>query len=172
MKIAIVNGPNLNLLGRRNTALYGTQTLNEVIRGLETLFPKVNIEPFQSNHEGDIIDYIQSLITSGKDFVGMVINAGGYTHTSVAIRDVIELCTFPVVEVHITDISQREPFRRLSLLTDVCKHTIIGHGVEGYTEAVQWLLENNASTRTIHNTNGTASNTTATLSTTNGVSRE
>lgn len=153
MKIAIVNGPNLNLLGRRNPSLYGTQTLDEVIRGLETQFPQVTIEPFQSNHEGEIIDYIQSLITSGKEFVGMVINAGGYTHTSVAIRDVVEMCTFPVVEVHITDIRQREPFRRLSLLTDVCKHTILGHGTVGYIEAVRWILEHHATTMDLHTTN-------------------
>ena len=90
---------------------------------------------FQSNHEGDLIDQIQAF-----DGDGIVLNAGGYSHTSVALRDAVEECEVPVVEVHISDIRQREPFRRSTLLTDVCAHTIIGHGTKGYEEAVEYIL--------------------------------
>lgn len=90
---------------------------------------------FQSNHEGDLIDQIQAF-----EGDGIVLNAGGYTHTSVALRDAVEECEVPVVEVHISDISKREPFRQISLLTDVCAHSIIGHGTDGYEQAVEWIL--------------------------------
>ena len=90
---------------------------------------------FQSNHEGDLIDWIQAF-----EGDGIVLNAAGYTHTSVALRDAIEDCTVPVVEVHISDITKREPFRQVSLLTDVCARTIIGHGTDGYTEAVEYII--------------------------------
>lgn len=98
----------------------------------------------QSNHEGDIIDWLQETINDNhNDNVnGIILNAGGYTHTSVAIRDAVSLCKVPVVEVHISNIHAREEFRRVSLLTDVCAHSIIGHGTDGYSEAVQWLLDN------------------------------
>ncbi len=98
----------------------------------------------QSNHEGDLIDWIQessAVSLQPSDVAGIVLNAGGYSHTSVALRDAVEECEVPVVEVHISDISQREEFRRVSLLTDVCAHSIIGHGTEGYKEAVEWLTE-------------------------------
>ena len=90
---------------------------------------------FQSNHEGDLIDQIQAF-----EGDGIVLNAGGYTHTSVALRDAVEECEVPVVEVHISDISKREPFRQISLLTDVCAHSIIGHGTDGYEQAVEWII--------------------------------
>jgi 3-dehydroquinate dehydratase-2 len=107
----------------------------------------------QSNHEGDLIDWIQEAndqeswtndyrLTTNDQFHGIVLNAGGYTHTSVALRDAVEDSRIPVVEVHISDITKREPFRQQSLLTDVCAHTIIGKGTDGYSEAVEWLLEN------------------------------
>jgi 3-dehydroquinate dehydratase-2 len=100
----------------------------------------------QSNHEGDLIDWIQEAndqepLTNDQP-IGIVLNAGGYTHTSVALRDAVEDSRIPVVEVHISDITKREPFRQQSLLTDVCAHTIIGKGTDGYSEAVEWLLEN------------------------------
>jgi len=107
--------------------------------------PDVCFTYYQSNHEGDLIDRLQEPLEQSLDkepLAGIVLNAGGYTHTSVAIRDAVAMCPVPVVEVHITDISQREPFRRVSLLTDVCAYSIIGHGTDGYLEAVQWLLEN------------------------------
>ena len=100
----------------------------------------------QSNHEGDLIDWIQEANdqrpTTNDQPIGIVLNAGGYTHTSVALRDAVEDSRITVVEVHISDITKREPFRQQSLLTDVCAHTIIGKGTDGYSEAVKWLLEN------------------------------
>ena len=116
---------------------------------IQQRFPDQHFTYYQSNHEGDLIDRLQepllrsqiSEVRSQKsDISGIVLNAGGYTHTSVALRDAVALCPVPVVEVHITDIYQRESFRRVSLLSDVCAHTIIGHGTDGYLEAVQWLM--------------------------------
>ena len=98
----------------------------------------------QSNHEGDLIDWLQEPSADSlqpSDVAGIVLNAGGYSHTSVALRDAVEECEVPVVEVHISDISQREPFRRTSLLTDVCAHSIIGKGTDGYLLGVEWLLD-------------------------------
>lgn len=113
---------------------------------LQRSYPDVCFTYYQSNHEGDLIDRLQEPLFSQEPTAisGIVLNAGGYTHTSVALRDAVALCPVPVVEVHITDISQRESFRRVSLLTDVCAYTIIGHGTDGYREAVQWLIDNQA----------------------------
>ena len=98
---------------------------------------------YQSNHEGDLIDWIQRAVTGdGLPVTGIVLNAGGYSHTSVALRDAVEECEVPVVEVHISDISKREPFRRNSLLTEVCAHSIIGKGTDGYLQAVEWIMRN------------------------------
>lgn len=113
---------------------------------IQRCYPDVYFTYYQSNHEGDLIDRLQEpleQVSRGLEPVtGVVLNAGGYTHTSVALRDAVAMCPVPVVELHITDISQREAFRRVSLLTDVCAHSIIGHGTAGYAEAVQWLLDN------------------------------
>lgn len=111
---------------------------------LQRSYPDVCFTYYQSNHEGDLIDRLQEPLFSQEPTAisGIVLNAGGYTHTSVALRDAVSLCPVPVVEVHITDITQRESFRRVSLLTDVCAYTIIGHGTDGYREAVQWLIDN------------------------------
>ena len=95
----------------------------------------------QSNHEGDLIDWIQGVTDDGLQVTGIILNAGGYTHTSIALRDAVEESEVPVVEVHISDISQREPFRQHSLLTDVCAHSIIGQGTDGYAQAVKWILD-------------------------------
>lgn len=113
---------------------------------LQRSYPDVCFTYYQSNHEGDLIDRLQEPLFSQEPTAisGIVLNAGGYTHTSVALRDAVSLCPVPVVEVHITDITQRELFRRVSLLTDVCAYTIIGHGTDGYREAVQWLIDNQA----------------------------
>ncbi len=113
---------------------------------LQRSYPDVCFTYYQSNHEGDLIDRLQEPLFSQEPTAisGIVLNAGGYTHTSVALRDAVALCPVPVVEVHISDISQRESFRRVSLLTDVCAYTIIGHGTDGYREAVQWLIDNQA----------------------------
>ena len=156
MKIVIINGPNLNLLGKREPAIYGICSMEQVLVEIQRAHMDVHFTYLQSNHEGDLIDWIQEVgqptpIPSLKgrvvsdeamrqEVIGVVLNAGGYTHTSVALRDAVACANVPVVEVHISDISQREEFRRVSLLTDVCNHSIIGHGTKGYQEAVEWLL--------------------------------
>ena len=156
MKIVIINGPNLNLLGKREPAIYGIRSMEQVLVEIQRAHMDVQFTYLQSNHEGDLIDWIQEVgqptpIPSLKgrvvsdeamrqEVIGVVLNAGGYTHTSVALRDAVACANVPVVEVHISDISQREEFRRVSLLTDVCNHSIIGHGTKGYQEAVEWLL--------------------------------
>ena len=107
----------------------------QILLEIQQIWPEVYFTYFQSNHEGDLIDQIQAF-----EGDGIVLNAGGYSHTSVALRDAIEECEKAVVEVHISDITQREPFRQKSLLTDVCAHTIIGHGTDGYKEAVEYII--------------------------------
>ena len=137
MNILILNGPNLNLLGQREPDLYGNRSFEDYLEELRRLFPADSLTYIQSNHEGDLIDAIQQY-GFGKA-QGIVLNAGGYTHTSVSLRDAVAAVRTPVVEVHITDINQREPFRRHSFLTDVCAHSVIGHGLDGYREAIQFL---------------------------------
>ena len=144
MHIAIINGPNLNLLGRREPSIYGTRSMEQVLVDIQRMYPEVYFEYRQSNHEGVLIDWIQELgllAMANEPCDGIILNAGGYTHTSVALRDAIACSQVPVIEVHISDITQREAFRHISLLTDVCQHSIIGHGIEGYQEAVDWLLK-------------------------------
>ena len=136
MKILILNGPNLNRLGTRQPEIYGSKSMAQILLDIQQNWPEVHFVYRQSNHEGDLIDWLQET-----DAQGVVLNAGGYSHTSVALRDAVEDCAVPVVEVHISDIRQREPFRRTSLLTDVCAHSIIGKGTDGYLQAVQWLLQ-------------------------------
>ena len=135
MQILILNGPNLNRLGLRKPEIYGSKTMAQILLDIQRIRPEVYLTYFQSNHEGDLIDQIQAF-----EGDGIVLNAGGYTHTSVALRDAVEECEVPVVEVHISDISKREPFRQISLLTDVCAHSIIGHGTDGYEQAVEWII--------------------------------
>lgn len=143
MRIVIINGPNLNLLGRREVSIYGTKSMEQIVVDIQRAYPEVYFEYRQSNHEGELIDWIQEvgLLKWNQEAAdGIILNAGGYTHTSVALRDAVACSQVPIVEVHISDITQREAFRRVSLLTDVCAHTIIGHGTDGYQEAVQWLI--------------------------------
>lgn len=143
MRIAILNGPNLNLLGRREPAIYGTRSMEQVLLDIQRAYPDVYLEYRQSNHEGDLIDWVQELgvLRSGQELDGIVLNAGGYTHTSVALRDAVACSQVPVVEVHVSDITAREDFRRVSLMSDVCAHTIMGHGVDGYLEGVEWIIK-------------------------------
>ena len=136
MKILILNGPNLNRLGKRKPEIYGTQTMAQILLDIQQSWPDVHFVYRQSNHEGDLIDWIQE----ANDVIGIVLNAGGYSHTSVALRDAVEESEVPVVEVHISDVHAREPFRKIDLLTDVCAHTIIGHGTNGYKEAVEHII--------------------------------
>lgn len=146
MRILILNGPNLNRLGLRKPELYGTKTMAQILLEIQQNWPEVHFVYKQSNHEGDLIDWIQDAAeplqdgSSNLQVTGIVLNAGGYSHTSVALRDAVEECGMPVVEVHISDITKREPFRQTSLLTSVCAHSIIGHGTNGYQEAVEWIL--------------------------------
>lgn len=135
-KIAILNGPNLNRLGKRQPQIYGTKTMEQEMVEIQLQWQDVHFIYRQSNHEGDLIDWIQEL----DDVSGIVLNAGGYTHTSVALRDAVADCACPVIELHISDITQREDFRRTSLLTDVCCKTIQGKGIDGYKEAVDYLI--------------------------------
>ena len=137
MDILILNGPNLNLLGRRKPSLYGTHSFEDYLEELRQSFPSDNLIYVQSNHEGELIDTIQQY-GFGR-VAGIVLNAGGYTHTSISLRDTVEAVEVPVVEVHITDITARESFRRVSYLTDVCAKTIIGKGLDGYKEAIEFL---------------------------------
>lgn len=144
MRIVILNGPNLNLLGRREPAIYGTRSMEQVLLDIQRAYPEVYLEYRQSNHEGDLIDWVQEsgllAMGNGQWADGIVLNAGGYTHTSVALRDAVACSQVPVVEVHVSDITQREEFRRVSLLTDVCAHSVIGQGTDGYRQAVAWIL--------------------------------
>ena len=143
MRILILNGPNLNLLGRREPTIYGTRSMEQVLLDIQRAHPKLYLEYYQSNHEGDLIDWIQTYGVKGEKSMvnGIVLNAGGYTHTSVALRDAVACSQVLVVEVHISDITAREDFRRVSLMSDVCAHTIMGHGVDGYLEGVEWIIK-------------------------------
>jgi 3-dehydroquinate dehydratase-2 len=137
--ILLINGPNLNMLGRRQPEIYGTTSLAEVVARCRRVAEEAgaNLIDIQSNHEGTLIDALQEHANAD----GAIINPGGLAHTSVALRDAVAGCRFPVVEVHISDITKREPFRRHSYLTDVTAHQVIGRGVAGYEEAVRWLLD-------------------------------
>jgi len=146
-KVLILNGPNLNRLGLRKPEMYGSRTMAQILLDIQRTWPEVHFVYRQSNHEGDLIDWLQEAnsqqLIADSQYDGVVLNAGGYSHTSVAIRDAVEDCPLPVVEVHISDIAKREPFRRTSLLTEVCAHSIIGHGTDGYREAVEWIISHN-----------------------------
>ena len=141
MKILVINGPNLNFLGIREKGIYGTTDYAGLVKMIEE---KGKVEGdeilvFQSNHEGAIIDRIQEAYFDGTE--GIVINPGAYTHYSYAIRDALASVTIPKVEVHISDITQREEFRKISVTKDACQKQIYGHGLEGYLEAIDYLKD-------------------------------
>lgn len=136
MKITIINGPNLNLLGVREKGIYGDQHFETFFEKMKAAFPEVSFSYYQSNIEGELID---KLHTVGFEEGGIILNAGGYTHTSVAISDAIAAINAPVVEVHISNIYSREDYRHKSLLSKNCLGIISGFGLEGYTLAVQYL---------------------------------
>ncbi|MEI6584592.1 MAG: type II 3-dehydroquinate dehydratase [Sediminibacterium sp.] len=138
MKIAIINGPNLNLLGTREPGIYGSQGFDEYFKGLQQLFPQVAFSYFQSNIEGELINELQRV---GFDYDGIVLNPAGYTHTSVAIGDAIAALKTTVVEVHISNVHAREEFRKLSHVSGKSAGSIIGLGLKGYELAVRWLIE-------------------------------
>jgi len=134
MKIQIINGPNLNLLGVREPEIYGSLTFEDYLQGLVKSFPEIEISYFQSNIEGEIINKLHE---TGFSFDGIILNAGAYTHTSIAIRDAIKGITTSVIEVHLSNIHARESFRRKSMLAGVCKGIIAGFGMDSYRLALQ-----------------------------------
>ena len=137
MKILIINGPNLNLIGRREPQIYGTQSLDEFLDTVKKRFPQHDIDTFQSNHEGFLIDKLHEAM--GK-YDGVVMNPGGYAHTSIALADAVRAIGIPVVEVHISNIYEREEFRHHSYTAEAAVHSIVGHGLEGYAEAINYLI--------------------------------
>lgn len=140
MKVQIINGPNLNLLGAREPSVYGDTTFGDYLNNLRANYPAMEIDYFQSNIEGEIINKIQE---AGYGCDGIILNAGGYTHTSVAIRDAIKAVPAPVVEVHISNVHAREEFRHHSMLSAVCLGVIAGFGLDSYRLAVEAILSTN-----------------------------
>ena len=141
MKILVINGPNLNMLGIREPGIYGKQTFADLLALLENTAEAegVELEQYQSNHEGDLVDKIQAAYGV---FDGIVINPAAYTHTSVAILDALKAVSIPAVEVHISDVDAREPFRQISYAGKACVKTIKGQGFDGYRQAIVYLKEN------------------------------
>ena len=135
MKLIIVNGPNLNLIGSREIQIYGAKTFDEYFEKITRKYVQVNLTYFQSNIEGELIDQIQKAKVDG-----IIINAGGYTHTSVALRDCIAATDVPVIEVHLSNVASRESFRHESLITPVSKGCIMGFGLESYELAMYYFL--------------------------------
>ena len=140
MKILVINGPNINMLGIREPGIYGANTFADLLALIDKTAHEegLDIEQYQSNHEGDLVDKIQWAY--GK-IDGIVINPAAYTHTSVAILDALKAVRIPAVEVHISNVDAREPFRQISYAGMACVHTIKGHGLAGYREAILWLKE-------------------------------
>lgn len=148
MKILILNGPNLNLLGSREPEVYGYNSFNAYFETLCTAYPSIELEYFQSNVEGEIINKIQEV---GFMYDGIILNAGGYAHTSVAIRDAIKAVPSPVIEVHISNIHAREDFRHHSMLSAVCMGVIAGFGLQSYDLAIKAIRLKNNSTQNTFN---------------------
>lgn len=141
MKIQIINGPNLNLLGKRETSIYGSQSFEEFFDQLKKRFDGTTLHYYQSNVEGEIVNKLHA---TGFDFDGIVLNAGAYTHTSVAIHDAIAGITTPVIEVHISNVYNREEYRHKSLITSKCIGLLTGFGLEGYAMAVGYFINRQA----------------------------
>ncbi|MEZ4697528.1 MAG: type II 3-dehydroquinate dehydratase [Rhodothermales bacterium] len=139
MKLLIINGPNLNLLGTREPGTYGSESIEDVIQSLRRSFPDAELDHFQSNVEGELIDRLHRANTDGVD--GVIFNPGGYTHTSVALRDAVASIAVDVVEVHISNVTAREDFRHVSLIAPVCAGIIAGFGTIGYRLAVRYFLD-------------------------------
>lgn len=141
MKILILNGPNINILGIREPDIYGRQTYDDLVKLIKSRADELNIETefYQSNHEGDLVDAIQNAYFMGVD--GIVFNPAAYTHTSVAIADAVKGVGIPTVEVHISEVSKREAFRQVSYISSVAVKTITGQGLNGYVQALEFLAE-------------------------------
>ena len=140
MKLLVLNGPNLNMLGIREPNIYGKESYPQLVQLVEDTCAElgVEVEVYQSNHEGDLVDKIQQALG---EYDGIVINPAAYTHTSIAILDALKAVNLPAVEVHISDVDSREPFRRISYAGMACRHTVKGQGLEGYHQALIWLVE-------------------------------
>lgn len=141
MKIYIINGPNLNMLGIREPDKYGTTTYSDLLKMIDEHCASIGATPvfYQSNHEGDLVDKIQEAYFEGAD--GIVINPGAYTHTSIALLDAVSSTKLPTVEIHISKVKEREDFRQVSYIRAACIKTITGHGVSGYNKAVDYLVD-------------------------------
>lgn len=137
MKIQIINGPNINLLGKREPSIYGSQSFDDYLVELKQVYPQVEFEYFQSNIEGEMINKIHQI---GFDYDGIILNAGAYTHTSIALQDAIRAVTSPVIEVHISNVHAREEFRHRSMISCACLGVIAGFGMVSYRLAVEALL--------------------------------
>jgi 3-dehydroquinate dehydratase-2 len=142
MKIAIINGPNLNLLGKREPLVYGHESFDDFLEALHSKYPEVTLHYYQSNVEGELINEIQRV---GCDYEGIILNPGGYTHTSVAIADAVAAIQTPVLEVHISNVHAREEFRRHSYVSPKAAGSIVGLGLLGYELALEWFLRNKKS---------------------------
>ena len=143
MKILVINGPNLNMLGIREPSLYGSGTYEALCDKIKTYCENkcIDVEFYQSNHEGALVDRIQAAYFDGTE--GIVINPGAYTHTSIALLDAVKSVSIPTVEVHISKVEEREEFRQISYVRLACVKTITGHGTDGYLEAIDFLAERN-----------------------------
>lgn len=137
MKIQIINGPNINLLGKREPGIYGNQSFEDYLLTLKQRYPDVEIAYYQSNCEGNLIDKLQEV---GFDVAGIILNAGAYTHTSIALQDAIRAIKAPVVEVHISNVHAREEFRHKSMISCACKGVILGFGLDSYRLALEALM--------------------------------
>lgn len=137
MKILILNGPNLNLIGKREPEIYGNQSLDEFFEVLRQRFPNCQIDSYQTNHEGILIDKLHEAM---RKYDGIVMNPGGYAHTSIALADAVRAINIPVVEVHISNIYEREEYRHHSYTAGAAVKSIVGHGLEGYSEAISYLI--------------------------------
>lgn len=136
MRLQIINGPNINLIGKREPEVYGSRSFEDYFEELKSLYPDVEMYCYQSNIEGELISKIQEV---GFDFDGIILNAGAYTHTSIGIQDAIRAIMTPVVEVHISNVMQREDYRHVSMISPVCVGTIFGFGLDSYRLAVEAL---------------------------------
>lgn len=137
-RILIVNGPNLNLLGSREPEVYGRQTMDDCLAALRQQYPALTVDYYQSNVEGELINRLQA---AAGEVDGILINAGGYSHTSVALHDCLKAISVPVVEIHISNLAQREAFRHVSLIAAACRGTIAGFGMDSYRLGVEALLK-------------------------------
>ena len=138
MKIQIINGPNINLLGKREPSIYGARSFEDYLAELKEWFPQVEMDYYQSNVEGEMINKIHEV---GFDYDGIVLNAGAYTHTSIALQDAIRAVSAPTIEVHISNVHQREEFRHRSMISCACVGVICGFGLDSYRLAIEALLE-------------------------------